>query len=167
MSRGGEPGPAPDDWRLDRVGAARRGENPTVLRRLPSGYVVIGDTQFLPGYCVLLSDPEVAHLSDLDLQARARFLVDMSLVGEAIERACRDDGLVRINYEILGNSLPIVHAHIFPRYRWEDPERLAGPVWLYPHDEFSGPDHALSEQHEPLRRAIGSALDALLEDHAR
>jgi hypothetical protein len=65
----------------------RRGEDPTVLRRLPSGYVVIDDTQFLPGYGVLLGDPEVAHLSELDLQARERFLVDMRLVGEAIGSA--------------------------------------------------------------------------------
>jgi diadenosine tetraphosphate (Ap4A) HIT family hydrolase len=156
------PPPSADDWREDRVGAARRGENPTVLRRMPSGYAVIGDTQFLPGYCVLLADPEVGHLSDLDRDARARFLMDMSLVGEAIERACSDDGLMRVNYEILGNSLPIVHAHVFPRYRWEDPERLAGPVWLYPREEFYGDEHALAERHAPLRQAIGEALDDLL-----
>lgn len=38
------------DRRDDRIGSALRGENPTVLKRLPSGFAVIGDTQFLPGY---------------------------------------------------------------------------------------------------------------------
>lgn len=39
-------------WKDDRIGAAQRGENPTVLLRLSVGFAVIGDTQFLPGYCV-------------------------------------------------------------------------------------------------------------------
>ncbi len=38
-------------WKQDRIGAAERGENPMVLARMRSGYAVIGDTQFLPGYC--------------------------------------------------------------------------------------------------------------------
>ena len=42
-------------WRLDRIGSALRGENPTVLARLPGGFAVIGDVQWLPGYCVVLS----------------------------------------------------------------------------------------------------------------
>ena len=41
-----------DDWRMDRIGSAQRAENPTVLRHLDAGFAVIGDTQFLPGYCV-------------------------------------------------------------------------------------------------------------------
>jgi diadenosine tetraphosphate (Ap4A) HIT family hydrolase len=114
------------DWKQDRIGSALRGENPTVLRRLPSGFAVAGDTQFLPGYCVLLAEPEVGHLSDLSLRERSQFLTDMSLVGEAVTRVCRPDGLVRINYEILGNGLPCLHAHVFPRYAWEPEERRRG-----------------------------------------
>ena len=44
------------DWRTDRVGAALRGENPAVLRRLAGGFAVMGDVQFLPGYSVLITD---------------------------------------------------------------------------------------------------------------
>jgi diadenosine tetraphosphate (Ap4A) HIT family hydrolase len=149
------------DWKQDRIGSALRGENPTVLRRLPSGFAVVGDTQFLPGYCVLLAEPEVAHLSDLSLSERSQFLTDMSLLGEAIERVCRSQGLVRINYEILGNGLPCLHAHVFPRYAWEPEQRRRGPVWLYPPGEFYSPDSALSDAHDGLRSSIGSALDEL------
>jgi|GEM_PF-2222715 len=46
---------ARDDWRHDRIRAAHRGENPTVLARLPGGFATIGDFQWLPGYCVFLS----------------------------------------------------------------------------------------------------------------
>ena len=151
------------DWKQDRIGSALRGENPTVLRRLPSGFAVVGDTQFLPGYCVLLAEPEVGHLSDLSLPARSRFLTDMSLLGEAVERVCRPEGLVRINYEILGNGLPCLHAHVYPRYAWESDERRRGPVWLYPPDELYGPAYALSDAHDELRRSIGDALDELAD----
>jgi hypothetical protein len=43
-----------EDWKLDRIGTARAGTNPTVLAKLPQSFAAIGDTQFLPGYCVLL-----------------------------------------------------------------------------------------------------------------
>ena len=42
------------NWRVDRISSARRGENPLVMARMPSGFAVIGDTQHLPGYSLLL-----------------------------------------------------------------------------------------------------------------
>jgi diadenosine tetraphosphate (Ap4A) HIT family hydrolase len=89
-----------DDWRTDRIGSAQRGENPTVLRRLDAGFAVIGDTQFLPGYCVLLVDEVgVERLSDLPRSKRMAFLSDMDRLGEAVERACRqsDAAFRRVN----------------------------------------------------------------------
>lgn len=55
----------------DRVELARRGTNDTVIGRLGSGWAVLGDVQFLPGYCLLLADPVVAslHASTLNLPA--------------------------------------------------------------------------------------------------
>lgn len=97
------------DWRMDRIGAALRGENPTVLRRLESGFAVIGDVQFLPGYSVLLVDePGVQRLSDLPKAKRPAFLSDMDQLGEVVERACRrlDPDFRRVNLEILGNTGP-------------------------------------------------------------
>src|SRR5687767_6672103 len=46
----------------ERLEAAERGENPTVLARLKTGWTVIGDTQHLPGYCLLLYRGEANHL---------------------------------------------------------------------------------------------------------
>jgi hypothetical protein len=71
-----------DDWRKDPIDSALRGENPTVLRRLDAGFAVIGDVQFLPGYCVLLADdPCVQRLSDLPRSKRIAFLSDMERLG--------------------------------------------------------------------------------------
>jgi diadenosine tetraphosphate (Ap4A) HIT family hydrolase len=155
------------DWRADRLGTARRGENPMVLTHMRSGYAVIGDTQFLPGYCVLLSDVEGAnHLTDLPRPARAEFLLDMGLLGEAITAACNgiDPSLRRLNYEILGNTDRSLHAHVFPRYEWEDAELLTGPVWWYPRDRWTSPRDAYAEEHEPLREAITNELHRLMAE---
>lgn len=77
------------DWRSDRVESARRGENPMLMAKVPSGYVVFGDTQHLPGYCVLLSDVEDAdHLTDLTGEQRQQFLSDMALLGDAVFAVC-------------------------------------------------------------------------------
>ena len=43
----------------ERVALARNGANDKVICRLASGWAVMGDVQFLPGYCLLLPDPVV------------------------------------------------------------------------------------------------------------
>ena len=151
-------------WRRDPIGAARRGENPTVIATMPSGFVAIGDTQFLPGYCLLLADAEADHLTDLPRPARARFLADMSLLGEALVAVCGagDPAFSRINYEILGNTWRHLHAHLIPRYSWEPPEFRDGPVWRYPDQRWSDPAHALSPEHDRLAEAIRRELDRLV-----
>ncbi|WP_225823453.1 diadenosine tetraphosphate hydrolase [Streptomyces naphthomycinicus] len=153
-----------DDWRTDRIGAALRGENPMVLQRLEAGFAVIGDVQFLPGYSVLLADePGAQRLSDLPRGKRLAFLSDMDRLGEAVERACRrlDSAFRRVNLEILGNTDPFLHAHVFPRFEWEPPELVGKPVWLYPPDRWSDERYRLGPEHDTLRREIGGELDRL------
>ena len=152
------------DWRADRIGSALCGENPLVMARMRSGFAVIGDTQHLPGYSLLLvDDPSVDHLTDLDWERRTSFLFDLALLGEAVERARRPHGLRRMNYEVLGNSLPVLHGHVHPRYEWEPPERMGGPVWRYSKEERNAPEHAYSdERHGEIRAAITTELRLLL-----
>jgi diadenosine tetraphosphate (Ap4A) HIT family hydrolase len=152
------------DWRDDRIGSAHRGENPLVMARMRSGFAVIGDTQHLPGYSLLLTDdPSVNHLSDLDWKRRKEFLFDLSLLGEAVERACRGNGLRRINYEVLGNSIPVLHGHVHARYEWEPPDKIGGPVWRYPKDVRNDPECAYSDaKHGELRAAITAELQRLI-----
>ncbi|MFB7447601.1 diadenosine tetraphosphate hydrolase [Streptomyces sp. NPDC056194] len=152
------------EWRKDRIGAALKGENPTVLRRLTAGFAVIGDVQFLPGYSVLLVDePDVQRLTDLPRGRRLAFLSDMEQFGEAVERACRrlDPAFRRINMEILGNKDPFLHAHVWPRHAWEPADAAGAPVWLYPPDRWNEEQSRLGPRHNALREAISSELDRL------
>lgn len=153
------------DWREDRIGSAARGENPTVIAELDSGYAVIGDVQFLPGYCVLLGrDPDAKSLADMPRAERVRFLADADLLATAVERACReaDPSFRRTNIEVLGNADAFVHAHVWPRYEWETPELVRLPVWLYDPSSWSDPTTALSERHDALRESITCHLNDLV-----
>jgi diadenosine tetraphosphate (Ap4A) HIT family hydrolase len=155
-----------DDWRDDRTGSAHRGENPMVMARMRSGFAVIGDTQHLPGYSLLLcEDASVNHLTDLDRQRRTEFLFDLSLIGEAVAVACRGRGLRRINYEVLGNSLAWLHGHVHPRYEWEPPERIGWPVWCCPAAEREDSAHAYSDAKDgELRAAITAELTRVVSN---
>jgi len=119
------------DWRQDRIGSALRGENPTVLARLPGGFAVMGDPQWLPGYCIFLTNrPDAKGLSDLTRPERSAYLESMAIVGEAVERGCAevDPAFRRVNIEILGNTDASLHTHIWARYDWEPPELVHKPV---------------------------------------
>ena len=145
-----------EDWKKDRIASALGGTNPTMLRRMKSGIAVLGDTQFLPGYCVLIAYPKAADLNALTPEGRAQFLLDMARVGDAIGGVCRPE---RINYEILGNTDAFLHAHIFPRYAWEEEEHRRMPVWLYPKENWSLPEYRFDpEKHGALRQALADAL---------
>lgn len=111
-----------------RVEAARQGTNPTVICRVKSGWIVLGDVQFLPGYSLLLPDPVVADLNALTMSDRLNFLQDMTILGDALLAVT---GAARINYEILGNSEAALHAHVFPRYATEPEDKRQKPVWFY------------------------------------
>jgi diadenosine tetraphosphate (Ap4A) HIT family hydrolase len=155
------------DWRADRIGAALRGENPTVLGRLDAGFAVIGDVQFLPGYCVLLTDsPQASRLTDLPRPRRLRFLADLELLGEAVERVCarRDPDFRRVNLEILGNTDPVLHAHVWPRYDWEPADVVGRPAWLHPAESWSDPATALGPRHDALRADLTAEIELLRAD---
>lgn len=156
------------DWKQDRLGAARLGTNPTVLYRMSTGWAVIGDTQHLPGYCLLLHDGEADQLTELPLPARVAFMTDLALLGEAVQRACSaaDPEFSRINYEILGNSLHHLNGHVHARYLWEPGPLRRGPVWRYG-AERDAPHHQLDDRHNDLRAAITAHLAALIAGDAK
>ncbi|HNT23756.1 MAG TPA: hypothetical protein PKM21_05290 [Anaerolineales bacterium] len=142
----------------ERVEAARAGTNPTVVCRMPSGWVVLCDMQFLSGYCILIADPVVASLNDLGRAKRAEYLCDMATVGDALLEVT---SAYRINYAIAGNSDPYLHAHIVPRYMSEPENLRKGLPWSHPKGEMdtvlfdAERDRALIQQ---LRWAIEKRL---------
>lgn len=138
----------------ERVELARQGKNRWVIAQLPSGWAVMGDVQYPLGYALLLADPVVGQLNDLDATARSDFLHDMTRIGDALLAIT---GAARVNYEIQGNTEHALHAHIFSRYQTEPPEFRRGPVWRYPAD-LRAKQPFTEESHGELRDALAAAL---------
>jgi len=140
----------------ERLAALERGENPLLIARLPSGFAVMSESQFLPGYCLLLADPMVGKLNDLEGDARVQFLSDMARLGDAVIEAT---GAVRANYSIYGNLDPFLHAHVFPRFDNEDPRYRTVPPFLYPLELREAVDVRYDEaKHGELRMRIRASL---------
>ncbi|MBA2637163.1 MAG: hypothetical protein H0U79_02885 [Solirubrobacterales bacterium] len=138
----------------ERVDRARRGENPTVVCRLPSGWVVLGDDQTLRGYCLLLSDPVALDLNALDAAGRQQFLIDMAHVGDAVKDVT---GAALMNYMILGNQDRALHAHVHPRFADEPDEMRTKPPFVYAMTG-AAPVPLDAARDRPLIKAIADRL---------
>ncbi|RYG36827.1 hypothetical protein EON81_08550 [bacterium] len=138
----------------ERLVLLAAGEEPRMIARMSSGFAVMGDSQLLPGYCLLLAYPKMGQLNALVGEERTRFLADMASLGDAVQRAT---GCLRVNYSIYGNLDPFLHAHVWPRTA-DEPEsyRTSPPLSIPAELRESVPyDEAV---HGELRRAIGVFL---------
>jgi diadenosine tetraphosphate (Ap4A) HIT family hydrolase len=102
------------------------------------------------GYSIVIwRGRHVAEPTELDEDEAATYWRELLRVGAALERHLEP---VKLNYELLGNSLPHLHTHVMPRYA-DDPK----PGWPFPHPEDVPPPHPEDEL-----RADVEALRALL-----
>jgi diadenosine tetraphosphate (Ap4A) HIT family hydrolase len=69
--------------------------------------------QFPPGYCVLICTQHVREPYHLTREEQALFFGDMMCAAQAIERVFSPE---KMNFQLLGNLVPHLHAHIVPRY---------------------------------------------------
>lgn len=135
------------------VAECRAGRNPRAIGRVHSGWVVLGEVQFLRGYSLILPDPVVPHLNAMDADDRKTLLHEVSILGDALLEIT---DAIRINYEILGNLEPALHVHLFPRYESESSELRTRPVWFYDWDAAPEFD---AERDAPLMKDIRAYLN--------
>ena len=129
-------------------------DNPYLIAELSTGYAVLSDNQYYPGYTIFVAKQCVPELHDLLPDVRSRFLEEMAQVAEAVFRAFQPR---KLNYELLGNSVPHLHWHLFPRYA-DDPNPQ-WPVWN--NEQF------LSASGGPRPTAIDPARLAELRQEVR
>lgn len=147
--------PGPISGRVARI---VRGEDPQLIGRMASGWAILSNQQPEPvtGCCMLLPDPVVSSVNDLDVETRAAFMGDFVRLGDAVLEAT---GAERINYLILCNQVPELHGHVVPRFATEDPEaRRLGPFEAYDfaaarRADATGPDADLLAR---LKAALGA-----------
>ncbi len=136
-----------------------------MLRRLPTGFAVIGDVQHLPGYCVLITDtPGVDQLTELDPEQQQAFLADAALLARAVSTVSRrrDPRFRRINVEVQGNTDAFLHAHVTPRYAWEPADIVGWPAALHHWTGRVSEAHRLGPEHDGLRAELTEEIDAEL-----
>jgi diadenosine tetraphosphate (Ap4A) HIT family hydrolase len=85
------------------------------------------DARF-PGRALLTLNEHHNDLATMPIELAQAFLVDMRSAAQAIQRATRAE---RMNYAVLGNAEPHVHAHLIPRIREGDPVPNKAP-WAHP-----------------------------------
>ena len=147
----------PTDF-LTRIETARSGTNPSIICRVPSGWVALADMQYLRGYCILLADPVVDTINALDLPSRARFMIDMSIVGDALLQVT---DAFRINYGMMSNADPYLHAHIVPRYM-DEPEAIRRHLpWSYSKEHMASVPFDL-ERDRDLMAKLKNVIESLL-----
>jgi diadenosine tetraphosphate (Ap4A) HIT family hydrolase len=117
-----------------------------VVWRFPHSVALLGHWQFYKGYCILVSRRHATELNQLSSDERRAYLDEMCLLAAAIESCFKPD---KLNYELLGNQVPHLHWHLFPRSR-RDPAALK-PVWL-------ALDRGERDEME-RRRLLGDSLD--------
>jgi diadenosine tetraphosphate (Ap4A) HIT family hydrolase len=114
--------------------------------------------QYLPGYCILLSDPVVPNLNDLSRSQRAEYLCDMAMIGDALMDVT---SAYRINYAIAVNTDPYLHAHIIPRYMTEPSDYRTSHPWSYPASTMQATPFDV-ERDQGLIRQIKQSIDKRL-----
>ena len=155
----------------NRIARIKAGEDPQALGRMVSGWAIFSNQQPGPitGCCMLLPDlPDAllgdsgcgatpAHLNDLPGAARAAFLSDVALLGDVVAEAT---GCERLNYLMLCNQVPVLHAHVVPRFADEDAQkRLLGPFEAY---DFPGAPKAEAKgAHKELFARLLDAFSRL------
>jgi diadenosine tetraphosphate (Ap4A) HIT family hydrolase len=143
---------------LTRIETARNGSNPTIICKISSGWVALADMQYLCGYCILLADPVVDSINALDPQDRTRFMLDMSIVGDALLRVTDS---FRINYGMMSNADPYLHAHIVPRYLNEPDAIRRHLPWSYSKEHMDSTPFDL-DRDRGLMADLKKAIEALL-----
>jgi diadenosine tetraphosphate (Ap4A) HIT family hydrolase len=75
--------------------------------------LILMKNQYVAGYCVLICHKHVREPYELTEEEQQKFFNDMMNVGKSLESVYKAD---KMNFQILGNSVPHLHCHIEPRY---------------------------------------------------
>ena len=103
------------------------------------------------GYSVVVwRGRHVAEPTELEPNEASAYWLEVIGVGRALEECL---GPVKMNYDLLGNSLPHLHTHVIPRYA-DDPR----PGWPFPFpdgDPGEIDDEPFRGDVEALRELLG------------
>lgn len=101
---------------------------PYLIHEFENSYLYLGEHQFYRGYCVLVTKEHFQEMTDVPDEQRTNLFKEMMVAHSAIEKAFLPK---KMNMCSLGNVVPHVHWHFFPRYA--DDANFTNPPWLQMH----------------------------------
>ena len=137
----------------DSINRINSGEDIFFIKELKSGYVLLCHQQFYKGYLLFAYKEHKDELSELTMMEREIYLLEMSLVAEAIKNVFKPK---KVNYELLGNTASHLHWHLIPRYK-NDPN-IKEPIWII--DEKI----RKSEKYKPTLKEIRNIKTRLVKE---
>lgn len=96
-----------------------------LIHEFKHSYLMLGEHQFFQGYSVLVAKDHYKEMTDMPLPLRNEIFQEMMQASKAIEHAFSPK---KMNMCSLGNVVPHVHWHFFPRY--ENDPQFFDPPWL-------------------------------------
>lgn len=109
----------------ERVKLTAAGKYPYLIHEFNHSYLMLGEHQFFRGYCVLVSKGHYKEMTDMPPVIQTEMFQDMMKVSAVLQQVFSPD---KMNMCSLGNVVPHVHWHFFPRYK-SDPQ-FKDPPWL-------------------------------------
>jgi diadenosine tetraphosphate (Ap4A) HIT family hydrolase len=107
----------PERWHRLREGLdcpiCDRGRPRDVVAELETAYVTATEQACLFGYCCLVLKRHAVELHEMPEGEAGAFMLDLRELSRAVQEIT---GAVKLNWEIHGNTIPHLHAHLFPRY---------------------------------------------------
>jgi hypothetical protein len=104
---------------IERIENCRKGIEPSLVARVPSGWFCLAEVQPVIGYIaygVLYADPVAHGYNSLTVAQRGQWGIDCGTCGDALIEVL---GASRANYETWGNVDPSLHTHITARFDTE------------------------------------------------
>ncbi len=109
----------------DRVKLTQDKKYPYLIHEFTHSYLMLGEHQFFRGYCVLVSKGHFKEMTDMPEKMQAEMFQEMMKVSSVLQKYFQP---AKMNMCSLGNVVPHVHWHFFPRYS-DDPQ-FTDPPWL-------------------------------------
>ncbi|MES2527902.1 MAG: HIT family protein [Bdellovibrionota bacterium] len=109
----------------DRVKITQDKKYPYLIHEFTHSYLMLGEHQFFRGYCVLVSKNHFKEMTDMPEKIQLEMFQEMMKVSSVLQKHFQP---AKMNMCSLGNVVPHVHWHFFPRYS-DDPQ-FKDPPWL-------------------------------------
>ncbi len=102
---------------------------PYLIHEFENSFLYLGEHQYYKGYCVLVSKGHYKEMTDVPSAIQSVLFQEMMKAHSIIEKVFQPK---KMNMCSLGNVVPHVHWHFFPRY--EDDADFKNPPWLQMHE---------------------------------